>query len=141
MKKVLQGLIAAAALASAPAIAADMPVKSYSPPPPVYTWTGCYVGAGFGYKMWNREHDVYDPAGAVNNQNGTAGGRGWLVTGQLGCDYQVASAWVIGAFIDGDWARAKGDYNERISGLAVSQTGNLNGRSVAASATASCPRC
>ncbi len=68
MKKVLQGLIAAAALVSAPAIAADMPVKSYSPPPPVYTWTGCYVGAGFGYKMWNREHDVYDPAGALNNR-------------------------------------------------------------------------
>jgi hypothetical protein len=34
MKKVLQGLIAAAALVSAPAIAADMPVKSYSPLPP-----------------------------------------------------------------------------------------------------------
>jgi outer membrane immunogenic protein len=113
MKKVLQGLVATAALASAPAIAADMPVKAYSPPPPMVTsWTGCYIGAGFGYGWWNREHADYDTTtGVALSVNSTVGGRGWLGTGQLGCDYQFAGHWVIGGFVDGNIESIKGNYN------------------------------
>ena len=58
MKKI--ALIAASFALAGTASAADlrrpMPVKA---PAPVavaaYSWTGCYVGAGGGYGMWNQE--------------------------------------------------------------------------------------
>ena len=46
MKKLLLGGVALLAL-SAPALAADMPVK-VQPLPPVWSWTGCYVGGNVG---------------------------------------------------------------------------------------------
>jgi outer membrane immunogenic protein len=47
MKKILAAGIAAAAFCSAPAFAADMPVKA--PPAPIFTWTGFYLGVDGGY--------------------------------------------------------------------------------------------
>ena len=47
---------------SVPAKAADMPVK-YVAPAPVFTWTGCYVGAHVGYK-WGTSKQNY--GGLVN---------------------------------------------------------------------------
>ena len=118
MKKVLQGLIAAAALVSAPAIAADMPVKSYTPPPPAYTWTGCYIGAGLGYGWVNREHNEYNVAtGIAFSPTETGGARGWLATAQFGCDYQIGQRWVIGAFIDGSKESFKGNYEPAIASI------------------------
>jgi outer membrane immunogenic protein len=46
MKKLFFGSIALALLAG-PAVAADMPVKAA--PPPVYSWTGLYLGINGGY--------------------------------------------------------------------------------------------
>jgi outer membrane immunogenic protein len=98
-------------LTVAPATAADMrmPVKA---PPPVaataYNWTGCYVGGGGGYGMWNQGSQFYDtgvPFGRPNDN----GGRGWFGTVQIGCDYQVGSNIVIGAFGDYDFSGIKGD--------------------------------
>jgi outer membrane immunogenic protein len=127
MKKIV--LAAAAVLVAGSASAADMAVKYKAPPPvPVYNWTGCYVAVGGGYKMWNIEHNALDPALALANFEGTSGGRGWLATGQIGCDYQVASNWLVGVFADVDWTNAKGDYNERFSPLAISQIGELKER-------------
>ena len=47
MKKILLGSVALIVM-SAPVLAADMPVK-VKPLPPVWTWTGCYVGLNVGY--------------------------------------------------------------------------------------------
>ena len=80
----------------------------YTPPPPVYTWTGCYVGAGIGYGMWNQNHRELNRDGSVDSGNSTSGGRGWFGTGQIGCDYQVASSWVIGAFADYERSQHQG---------------------------------
>ena len=58
MKKLLLAASAVIAVAmSAPAGAADMrvPMKAPPPPPPAFNWTGCYVGAGGGYGMWNQD--------------------------------------------------------------------------------------
>ena len=50
MNKLLLASLAFVAVGmTAPAKAADMPVK-YVAPAPVFTWTGCYVGAHVGYK-------------------------------------------------------------------------------------------
>jgi outer membrane immunogenic protein len=42
------------------ALAADIPVKArpLPPSPPVYNWTGCYVGVGVGYGMFNQDREV-----------------------------------------------------------------------------------
>jgi outer membrane immunogenic protein len=97
-KSFLIGVAAAVASLGA-ASAADMPLKA--PPPPVpYIWTGCYVGGnvggGFGQKTFT---DV--PPGALID--GLGDGRSFDVSlagvvggGQVGCDYQFSSNWVIG---------------------------------------------
>ncbi len=88
------------------AFAADMPVHGpWNAPAPAFNWTSCYfgahVGGGFGH------NDVTDPVLLPQDSIGGAGTTvgvttatvspsGVLVGGQLGCDYQFASNWVIG---------------------------------------------
>jgi outer membrane immunogenic protein len=113
MKKI--ALTAVALLVAGSASAADlrrpMPVKA---PEPVrvaaYSWTGCYVGAGGGYGMWNqRTTTLTDPGGVALWTAQDHGGDGWFGTVQVGCDYQIAPSIVIGAFADYDWSGMKGD--------------------------------
>lgn len=108
MKKLAFAVIAVTALTGS-ALAADMPVKARAVVPAVaaYNWTGCYVGAGGGYGMWNQENTVYNGATLIAPQT-TAGGRGWFGTVQGGCDYQFAPNWVVGGFADWDFGSLKG---------------------------------
>lgn len=58
MSHKLLGVIGVSAMLLAPlgaASAADMgmPYKAPLPPPPVVSWTGCYVDGGWGYGVWN----------------------------------------------------------------------------------------
>jgi len=107
-------VLATAAIIAAPQVglAADLPVKSYNPPPaavaPVSNWTGLYVGAGLGYGLFDVESrsTISGVAGGVF-PNGDAGGRGWLGTVQVGYDAQLAN-FVVGLFGDYDWSRIKG---------------------------------
>jgi outer membrane immunogenic protein len=49
MKKIVFGIIALAAITSAPAVAADMPVKARPVAvDPLYDWSGFYIGGGTG---------------------------------------------------------------------------------------------
>jgi outer membrane immunogenic protein len=115
---------------SSACLAADMAPRAYKAPAPapVYSWTGCYLGAGAGYGMFNQNREVIAPVGttaiagpnfamavaappgAVITGNENLGGKGWLATAQLGCDYQFASNWLVGAFADGDWTNMRGDH-------------------------------
>ena len=107
MKPLLLASVSVAALFIASEVnAADLAVKAPRPmvaPAPVYSWTGCYVGAHVG---WGWGHNRQNQATAFT------GGSGGLVTGassskidssgglfgaQVGCNYQFASNWVIGA--------------------------------------------
>jgi outer membrane immunogenic protein len=100
MKKLLVAGIASAALISAPALAADMPVKSpYVAAQP--SWTGCYAGANIG-AGWDHNDLTFttgDPAGRST-------GTGLLGGGQIGCDYQ-AGLWVLGVQGIFDWGNIK----------------------------------
>ena len=104
-------LIATAAVALATigtASAADLPVKA---PPmvaaaPIYTWTGCWVSGGGGYGMWTQDHHL-DVLNIQLTSDVTNGGRGWLGRVGVGCDYQVAPQFVIGAFGDYDFMSLK----------------------------------
>ncbi len=97
------------------AMAADMPTKApmlMKAPAPVYNWTGCYIGGGGGYGMWNQENvQQTDPAHVALFPSETSGGRGWFGTVGAGCDYQVSSNIVIGAYGDWDFGDIKGQVN------------------------------
>jgi outer membrane immunogenic protein len=115
MKKTLIASVMLGALAAGSAMAADMAVKApimRAPPMPVFSWTGCYIAGDIGYGMWNQEtFQVINATGAQRTPTETGGGRGWFGGGQVGCDYQIASSWVIGAQADWDWANLKGSPN------------------------------
>jgi outer membrane immunogenic protein len=117
MKKLAIAITAVAAFTGS-AVAADMQVKARPYAPPVvtaYNWTGCYVGAGGGYGMYNQDISA-DTSGHFGDV--TLGGRGWFGTGQVGCDYQVMPSIVIGAFGDynfGSITGSMGSVDEKLS--------------------------
>jgi outer membrane immunogenic protein len=95
MKKLLLGTAAFIALA-APAIAADIPQRTYtkapvySAPELVYNWTGFYIGGHVG--------------GAFAGNDSLAGSGGRFLGGvQGGFDYQFAPNWVFGAEAQYSW--------------------------------------
>ncbi len=94
-----------------------MPVKApimKAPPMPVYTWTGCYIGGGVGYGFWNQEAFLETTTTGPLTATNTSGGRGWLGRAQVGCDFQISSSFVIGAFADYDWADLNGQFGPTI---------------------------
>ena len=92
-RTVLAGLVAATLVANY-ASAADLPRKAPLPAPvpaPVYAWTGCYIGGNVGWARAETEVSFVGLGADFNRSaDGFAGG------GQIGCDYQFASNWVIG---------------------------------------------
>jgi outer membrane immunogenic protein len=95
MKKLLLGAAALIAFA-APAVAADIPARTYSKAPvytapeAVYNWTGFYIGGHLG--------------GAFGGDNSLQGSGGRFLGGvQGGFDYQFATNWVVGAEAQYSW--------------------------------------
>jgi outer membrane immunogenic protein len=84
-----------------PAAAPRQPV-AYKAPPPVFSWTGFYLGinGGYGFGQSNWFNTIDGPTGHFN-----AGG--FLLGGTLGANYQIG-AFVIGLEGDGDWNDANG---------------------------------
>src|SRR5580704_4032719 len=97
MKKLLLGTAMALAL-GAGASAADLPPMPgpgpvYSKgPPPMWGWTGCYVGGNIGFGWQN--NSAFDPQ--LGLDTGTDTGTGFVGGGQVGCDYQFWGGWVVG---------------------------------------------
>ena len=102
MKKFL-GLALAGALsvAALPAVAADYPLKA--PPPPIWTWTGFYVGvqAGAGWGSTQTLLFGFPVTGQYQGIGGVAGGT-------LGANWQApGSPWVFGIEGDFSWSGIK----------------------------------
>jgi outer membrane immunogenic protein len=118
MKKIVLALLATTAFTGS-AFSADMaaaPRYTKAPAPVVYapSWTGCYIGGGGGYGMWNQENTTFSDTTprTQGSQMETAGGRGYFGTVQGGCDYQFPLGTynlVVGAFGDYDFASLKGN--------------------------------
>jgi outer membrane immunogenic protein len=128
MKQLVLATAAVAFAAVGSATAADLPMKA---PPmvaaaPVMSWTGCYVAGGVGYGMWNQDHYTETTTTLTQLEpNTTTGGRGWLGRVGVGCDYQFAPSFVIGAFGDYDFMSLKGTWSDPLAaGPAV--VGNEN---------------
>jgi outer membrane immunogenic protein len=109
------------ALGIATASAADLgrrarPAPPAYTPPPVYNWTGFYVGINGGGTLGHS---------SLSNAFGTQGFdvNGGLVGGTLGYNYQVGQ-WVFGLEGDGDWAGNSGDTSSGICGGLTCSTKN-----------------
>jgi outer membrane immunogenic protein len=92
---------AAASLLTVSALAADLRIPPAQPQVviPPFTWTSCYAGvqAGGG---WGKK-DLTDNVGILSSLPGGFSAAsldvsGYMVGGQIGCDYQFAPTWVVG---------------------------------------------
>src|SRR6266487_5615891 len=117
MKKLLLASVAGVALiAAGSANAADLGRPVYKAPPPVaapvpvFSWTGCFVGAHWGWG-WGRKdvHETEFTTDAAFAASGNINTSGAIFGGQVGCDYQFGlgkagggpGGWVIGIQFDG----------------------------------------
>jgi outer membrane immunogenic protein len=125
MKKFLLGSVTLVAFA-APAVAADMPARTYTKAPvytapeAVYNWTGFYIGGHIG--------------GAFAGNNSLEGSGGRFLGGvQGGFDYQFATNWVIGAEAQYSWLAGNNGGGALFPGSTVvtaknDQLGSVTGR-------------
>jgi outer membrane immunogenic protein len=114
MKMILLGSIALIAFTGIDrALAANMPVKA---PPPVYTWTGWYVGVNAGYESSGAKVDTgstntyaFPYSGGPNlasaittlsNFNVPTNNNRFIGGGQIGGNWQFAKIWVTGIEAD-----------------------------------------
>jgi outer membrane immunogenic protein len=87
MKRLVLAIASASLLSCGLANAADIPVKARPlPPPPVFSWSGCYLGVHVG-AGWQTS--------SLTSESGAASGVGWLGGAQAGCNVQWR-AFVIG---------------------------------------------
>jgi outer membrane immunogenic protein len=118
MNKLFLATAALAIAATGTAGAADLAYKAAPMAPPAVTWTGCYVSGGLGYGMWNQQHfGETDPGHVQLTPAFTSGGEGWLGRVGVGCDYQVAPSFVIGAFGDFDFMNLKSKNFSDVQGI------------------------
>jgi opacity protein-like surface antigen len=92
------------------ASAADLPVKAppvVTPPPPVFNWSGFYVGGQVGYGWGHTTADSFSVSTGAFIATGENDRNGWFGGGQIGYNYVFASRWLVG--IEGDIAG--GDIN------------------------------
>jgi outer membrane immunogenic protein len=117
-KSLLGGLVLSLTMGGA-AMAAEMAVKArpYAPPP-VYNWTGCYIGVEGGY-AWGRSKDssTFAPGfGTVGDFTPSFNVKGGLVGGEVGCNATIGGnaygVWVMGAEFDMSWTNKNGSSPE-----------------------------
>lgn len=97
MKAILLGG-AALSLLTVSAFGADLGRPTPLPAPPPFTWTSCYAGlsggGGFGQKNLTDTAGVVSPLSGFTSVNLDTSG--YMLGGQIGCNYQFAPNWVIG---------------------------------------------
>jgi outer membrane immunogenic protein len=102
-KLLLFGIALVAGVASGPSAAADLSPRmsmKASAMAPIYSWTGCYIGANAGGGSDRETFVNVDPnlavTGRPNIDLGSERATGAMGGGQIGCDYQAGN-WVVGA--------------------------------------------
>ena len=108
------------------AFAADLPMRYKAPPAPprasIYAWTGCYIGGNIGGGWGRKTASAPLLAPGISVSGDTSGFQGG---GQVGCDVQFATSWVIGIEGAGAAADIEGDINATVLGV----TGTAHARS------------
>jgi outer membrane immunogenic protein len=104
MKTIARASVAGLTVLAAGAVnAADLPRKAPpQPPPPAFSWTGCYLGgeAGWGWGQKRYTHTEGSVSSGVDHEiaplESDTDLNGGVIGGQIGCDYQFNGNWVIG---------------------------------------------
>jgi outer membrane immunogenic protein len=113
VNKAFLGAMGLVAVGIAPAVAADLPARTYTKAPAiiaaVYDWSGFYIGLNGGGASSRECYTIFSVAGAAVNPNseGCHSATGAVAGGQIGYRWQ-ASNWVFGVEGQGDWANLKG---------------------------------
>src|SRR5262245_14897845 len=118
--------------------AADLPRKApaYTPPPPVYGWTGFYVGANVGYG-WGNSSATESPGDAVSgfllgafpvigSASTSFDTTGWAGGLQVGYNWQFNPRWVAGVEADFDWSNIKGSSSVYANIIDLPNAGTFN---------------
>ena len=100
-----------------PTSAADIGSRYIAQAPIPTSWTGCYVGPNLGWAFGRGEVTDSSGAGISGTKSAFAGG------GQVGCDYQFAGGFVLGARGMFDWTKLRGS-GTFASGPNVGSVGN-----------------
>lgn len=131
MKKIAIALgIASIVSAAVPAAAADLPVKApMIAQAAAIRWSGCYVGGNGGVKFGRFNDSASTSAGTATIPGagtttfaadsidlGSINSTSAVVGGQIGCRWESADHWVIGAEGDLDWNNLNGSVTERTFG-------------------------
>jgi outer membrane immunogenic protein len=107
MKKIILGAVALVTIGVAPALAADLPARTYTKAPPIvaamYDWSGFYIGLNGGGGSARKCWDYVDPGTGVLFDQGCHDATGGTVGGQIGYRWQVTN-WVFGIEGQGNWA-------------------------------------
>jgi outer membrane immunogenic protein len=124
--------LAATAVSSASALAADLPqrpvYKAPAPmvaPAPVARWTGCYIGGNIGGAFGHASASATGIYGGEVSGNGS----GFAGGGQIGCDYEFGGGFVIGArnMLDYTSNKKSGTFADGVFGGALgSPVANFN---------------
>jgi outer membrane immunogenic protein len=124
MKKVLLTTVGLVALGAAPALAADLPARTYTKAPaavaPIYNWGGFYIGINGGGASSHKCWDMTSVGGIplpFTISEGCHDATGGLAGGQIGYRWQ-ATNWVFGLEAQGDWADLKGSNMSAVGALA-----------------------
>jgi outer membrane immunogenic protein len=120
------------------ASAADLPRKAPAytpPPPPVYSWTGFYVGANIGYG-WGNSSAAESPGDAasglviglplIGSAATSFDTKGWAGGLQVGYNWQFNPRWVAGVEADFDWSNIKGSSSVSANIQTVPNVGIFN---------------
>lgn len=122
---------AAFAIFTSAAFAADLeiPFKA-APVAPPFTWTSCYAGlqagGGLGQTNLTDSAGTIAATGVVGFTSANTGIAGYLLGGQIGCDYQFASNWVAGFEGSAGWGNISGNTTVAIPGDSVNFTENTD---------------
>jgi outer membrane immunogenic protein len=138
--------VAVAALFAAPAMAGDLPINAppyaplYSAPPIIaLSWTGCYLGGHIGgsfvdTKFSGQFVDTAVPIAlgaptsfAISDSSTDLTPTGFLAGGQVGCNLQFATNWVVGIEADASWANPQGGGASNQQTRSATLIGNLPG--------------
>jgi outer membrane immunogenic protein len=129
-RKILLASVGAIALTGSAAFAADLPSRApppvYLPPPPVFTWTGFYIGGQVG-GAWGTGGSSFTAFDAVTGRfvDASFGGgnpSGVIGGGHLGYDYQIPT-W--------NWFSS--------SGVVIGVEGSVDGSSLSKTTTVTLP--
>jgi outer membrane immunogenic protein len=131
MKKFLLGAVGLIALGMAPAMAADLPMQSYTKAPVMipaaYDWSGFYLGLNGG---WGSTHKCWDEntarGGVFLASDGCHDATGGVAGGQLGYRFQSGS-WVFGFDLQGDWADLRGNSTSLLAGAPFINRSRIDG--------------